>query len=374
MIRKNKFEFIADLLNKKAISTNNREKLFKLISSEIGAVTTQDSILLKRIEQIEKTIGKTQIKSNGNENKDDPKKGKKVIHFPKPKQTFELLSSFSSNDGGIKNLTHSFNYGYIEYDELMKNCKEEFEEAIKEYPNVPIALLERIKQFAFSETPNWYYFRRNEKISIKKGWSEPTFIKWYKENHIHPANDSYYAKEMIIPFKETIQVRSDLGNLIKLIQELSAITFNKSVNVTINETVYSAQFYTDVDRLGLAIYHIFMAIKQASDKNFCDEVVINYTIQNNFKQLEIIHIDSTPTKSVHDYDFLGGDLNSSKNYLWSLCNYDIIAKFKEGAFRKVILSDKEGETEKSESGNSIGKSFPIDSDIVKGFTHVLKFY
>lgn len=372
MLVKNKFEFIVDLLNEKAVNSNYKEKMIKLISNEIEAVSSQDELILKRIEKIEKIIN-NQVKEI-NTNNPIPEDKHKVTQFHKPKETFELLSSFSSHDGGIKNLTHSFNSGYIEYDELLKNCKEEFENGKIKYPNVPSALLSRIEQFAFSDNPNWYYMRGNKKIHKSIGWSEPTFIKWYKEKQIHPANDAFYASEMINPFKETIQVRSDLGNLTKLIEELKVITFNKSLNVTLEESVHSAQFYTDVDRLGLAIYHIFIAIKHASDKNFLDEVVINYSIKNNYKQLEIIHIDSTPTKSVDDYDFLGGDLSSAKNYLWSLCNYDIMAIFKEGAFRKVILSDKINEMEKNESNKWIGKNFPIENELVKGFTHVLKFY
>jgi len=372
MIVKDKFEFIVDLLNKKAIKSNDKEKMFKLISNEIEAVISQDASILQRIEKIEQIINN---QTTGSNTKNDNHKDKqKVNPPPKPKETFELLSSFSSHDGGIKNLTHSFNYGYIEYEELMKNCKEEFENGKVKYPNVPSPLLSRIEQFAFSDSPKWYYMRGNDKITKRTGWSEPTFVKWYKEKQIHPANDAYYASEMINPFKETIQVRSDLGNLIKLIQELAVITFNKSVNVTLNESVHSAQFFTDVDRLGLAIYHIFMAIKNASDKNFLDEVVINYSIKDNYKHLEIIHIDSTPTKSIHDYDFLGGDLSSAKKYLWSLCNYDILAIFKEGAFRKVILSDNKDEMKKNESEKWIGKNFSVNADLVKGFTHVLKFY
>jgi len=376
MIEKNKFEFIIDLLNKKSISGNYKEKMFHLISNELAEVNSHDTTLLQRIEHIEQKINNFKLESSSAEqyNKDEKKEEQKFNVLHRPKQTFELLSSFSSHDGGIKNLTHAFNYGYIEYDELIKNCKEEFDKGKIKYPNVPNALLARIEQFAFSESPKWYYIRGEEKIWKAVGWSEPTFVNWYKEKKIHPSNDAFYAHEMINPFKETIQVRSDLSNLIKLVQEKATITFNKSVNVTINDSVLAAQFYTDVDRLGLAIFHIFMAIKNASDKNFLDEVEINYKIQNSFKILEIIHIDSTPTKSVHDYDFLGGDLNSSKNYLWSLCNYEIIAEFNEGAFKKVILSDKKDEMEKSESGKWIGKTFPIDADIVKGFTHILKFY
>ena len=77
---------------------------------------------------------------------------------------------------------------------------------------------------------------------------------------------------------------------------------------------------------------------------------------------------------MNDFDFLGGDLGSVKINLWGLCNYYILAKFREGEYRKVILSDKANETERDEAtGKWIGKNYKLEEK-VKGFTHVLKFY
>lgn len=364
---KDKYDFILNLIENKKLSPSQKERVLRLSILETKKDgIKKDTELFKRIEEIEKKL-------IGERNEGDGiSKQKSKKH--KPKDTYELLNYFSSTDGGMKNLTHSFNFGFIAYDDLMKKCKEEFEQGRKKYPNVPEALLKRIEDFAFSESPDWYIMRGDEKIEKKIGWSEPAFVKWYKEKQTHPANDAYYNSEMIVPFKETIQVRSDIGNLIKLINELSDKVFQKEIKPIIKEAIHSAQFYTDVDRLGLAIYHIFTAIKQASSKNFCDEVEIDFEIQDVFKIIRIVHIDSTPTKSVNDFDFLGGDLGSVKNNLWSLCNYDILAKFQEGEYRKVILSDKPKETEKNEAtGKWMGKNFKIEEK-VKGFTHVLKFY
>lgn len=370
---KDKYDFIQNILVSRKLSIKQQEKLFALTSVEIKRDKELGVLLEERVAKLEEKL-------NGefkNENEKSYEEPIKKINGSKhrPKETYELLNYFSSNDGGMKNLTHSFNYGYIAYDELMKNCKEEFELGKQKYPFVPEALLTRIEHFAFLETPNWYFERGEEKIYKNFGWSEPKFVEWYKENKTHPANDSFYNTEMILPFKQTIQVRTDLGNLIKLLNDLSELVFQNDIKLHIKNTVNSAQFYTDVDRLGIAIYHLFVAIKQASSKNFCDEVEVDFKIKNSIKILEIIHLDSTPTKSVDDFDFLGGDLSSVKNNLWSLCNYDILAKFSEGEFRKVILSDKVGETEKNNTtGKWLGKNYPITEEQIKGFTHVLKFY
>jgi hypothetical protein len=364
---KDKYDFILNLIENKKLSPSQKERVLRLsILETMKDGIKKDAELFNRIEEIEKKL-------IGERNKGDGiiKQNKKKH---KPKDTYELLNYFSSTDGGMKNLTHSFNFGFIAYEDLMKKCKEEFEQGRKKYPNVPEALLKRVEDFAFSESPDWYIMRGDEKIEKKIGWAEPTFVKWYKEKQTHPANDAYYNSEMIVPFKETIQVRSDIGNLIKLINDLSDKVFQKETKPIIKEAMHTAQFYTDVDRLGLAIYHIFTAIKQASSKNFCDEVEVDFEIQDGIKIIKIVHVDSTPTKSVNDFDFLGGDLGSVKINLWSLCNYDILAKFQEGEYRKVILSDKANETEKNEAtGKWIGKNYKIEEN-VKGFTHVLKFY
>lgn len=364
---KDKYEFILELLETGKLTPAQKERVLKLSIFETKKDgKTKETELIKRIEEIE-------IKLERDRN-DRVEISVFNTKKHKPKDTYELLNYFSSTDGGMKNLTHSFNFGFIAYEDLLKKCKAEFEQGRNKYSNVPEALLTRIQDFAFSESPNWYILRGDKKIEKKMGWSEPTFVKWYKENHTHPANDAYYNSEMVVPFKETIQVRSDIGNLIKIINELSDMVFQKDIKLVIKEAVHTAQFYTDVDRLGLAIFHIFNAIKQASSKNFCDEVEIDFEIKDAVKIIKIVHIDSIPTKSVNDFDFLGGDLGSVRNNLWSLCNYDILAKFKEGEYRKVILSDKPTEIEKYETtGKWLGKNYKTDEKI-KGFTHVLKFY
>ncbi len=358
---KTKYDFIRELLKDKKFNQNQRERILELASRELST----EGNLEERVLKIEEML------AGG----DDPPENEKKSPPHKPKETYDLLSYFSSTERGMKNLTHAFNYGFIAYEELIKQCRNEFEEGKKKYPNVPVSLLKRIEEFAFSETPDWYIMRGANKTAYSTGWSEKEFIKWYKENQIHPALDKEKEKEMINPFRETIQVRTDLGNLYRLINDLAVMVFQNSIKLTIKEAINSAQFYTDVDRLGLAFYHIFTAIKQVSLKNFCDEVEIDFRVQDNFKVVEIIHKDSVPTKSVNDSDFLGGDLATVKKNLWGLCNYDIIAKFPEGKYRKVILSDKIGEFEKNENtGKWLGKNYQLSNTTITGFTHNLKFY
>ena len=332
---KSKASFIGELLTERNISTSNKEKVMSFCNQEF------------------KDTGKSQAT------------------YPKPQQTYDFLSFLSSKDGGLKNLTHDFNYGYIEYDEFINQCKHEFEEGKKNYPNVEKSIIDRIEQFAFAQSPQWdtLYAKNDAGISpstIGYGWSEPNFIKWYKDNKIHPATDSFYNREMIIPFKNSIQVRADSGNLIKLINLLITKNFGKDpcCDVEISENLKMAQFYTDVKRLGQAIDRIFSTIKYYSEINFCNKVSVEY-FEDNFKNLSITHIDSVSTKSANDKDYMGGDTKAIRSALWGLCNYEIQAIFADGAYKKIILSDKYKES---------GRTYPVEEKLIKGYTHILRFY
>lgn len=347
--------FINGLLNNPSTTNDDRERIVTLLLKE------RDKKYVTK-EQLQEFLKIGGVKK--------AEEGKKKDEYPEPKQTYEFLSFFSKNDGGLKNLTHDFNYGYIDYDVFMAQCREEFEEGKRKFPKVPTRLLGRIEAFAFRESPNWYVQKwlQNDKKTIKHGWSDPAFIQWYNKNKIHPSKDAFYNKEMIIPFKESIQVRADTGNLIVLIDSLTAKVFgdNPSCNVAISDKVKNAQFYTDVDSLGQALYQIFSSIKEYSDKNFCDEVEIDYFVEGDFKVLTVTHIDSMPTKNANDKDYIGGNTDAIKTQLLGLCNYEICAVFPDGPFRKIILSDNYDVFKKG--------LIPMDVSSIKGYTHKMLFY
>ena len=365
---KDKYDFIKQLLETEKLSPTQKERVLLLSAKEISDNTGLEA----RVSKIEEIVFREErvIEQKIILHKTDKKKSC-------PQETYNLLNKFSSTEGGIKNLTHSFNATYIEYDKFITECRKEFDEGKKEFPNVPASLLKRIEEFAFSTNPDWYIRKGKEKKKINLGWGEQEFINWYKISQQHPASNAKYNKEMIIPFKESIQVRADTGNLIKLIFGLQRLVFgeNSSINLTIEESVKSAQFYTDVDSLGQAIFHIFEIIKHISSLNFCDEVQIDYNSENDFKILSIIHIDSETKKKAHDADFMGADLKSIQSNLWGLCNFDVIAKFPDGCFRKVILTDNKDETVKNSKYDKWeGRNFPFEEAKIKGFTYSLKFY
>lgn len=357
-----KSKFITDILDysiKKKVDDKTKERLINLISKEFEKTGIVETEIIERLERIEGMI------SGGNESqkKDKGFSGK----FHKPKETYLLLDYFSSNEGGIKNLTHAFNLDFIEYETFINQCKSEFKKGIEEFPNVPDALLKRIDEFAFSKEPRWYIRKGKEKIEPKLGWSEPGFIEWYKTEKKHPWYNDKYKNEMIIPFRESIRIRSDSGYLYKLIIETFDLVFGSApiCEIILDEkSLKLADFYTDVDNLGQAIFEIFSTIKDIAIKNFCNKIEVGFYTEGEFKVLFITHINSTSTKKSDDKGFLGGNLRTIKNKLWGLCDYEIHSKFPDGYYRKIILTEIRDE---------VDGIYPMN-DTVKGFTHILKFY
>ena len=348
----------------------NRKNIAKILLNKMGKCFVTEEQVLNIVSQ-KKYVTEERaielIRKYGGHNKKEIGKSN-VVEYPDPKQTYQFLSFFSQNDGGLKNLTHDFNYGYIDYDVFIAQCKKEFEEIKKRFPNVQESVVRRIEEFAFKESPNWYIRLGNDKKYIRYGWSEPSFVEWYRTNKIHPAKDTHYNAEMIVPFKNSIQVRADNKNLIGLLSSLVTMAFgqNPCCNVEITQNVGEAQFYTDVDRLGQAIYQIFSTIKDYSEQNFCDKVIVDYYTENDFKILTITHIDSKPTKKSDDKDYLGGNGTTIKTALFGLCNYEVQAEFPDGAYRKIILSDNYEDFKKGR--------YLIDKDSIDGYKHIMKFY
>lgn len=368
-----KSKFITDILDysiKKKVDDKTKERLINLISKEIEKSGIVETEIIESLERIEGMLSnKTQEQKN--DKKTVPRKP------PRPKETKNFLSLFNNSEG-LKYLTHKFNDGKRDYESFINLCKMEFEQVKNDHKNIPFPLLRRIEEFAFSEIPKWYIRKGKDKIYSEKGWSEPSFVEWYKSDiNIHPGLDAKWNNEMIIPFKETIEVRA--GNLTKIIDEAIELALGSSKNKfkikQNSEEINMAEFYTDVDLFQLALFHIFSTIKDEAEKNFCFDINILYNNQTiaggDFKNLIITHVNSEATKNSNDPAFAKGDLNSIKYHLWGLCNYEIQAKFPDGFKKRLFLTD-DAEDHKNFIKNN--KSMDIEESEVKGFSHILKFY
>lgn len=309
-----------------------------------------------------------------------PPKGKpQSVPLPRPKETTQFLYNFRDADKYLKILTHDFTNPKepIDLESLIENAKLEFEYAKKQYPNTSSKLIERIQQFAFEKNPEWYIRKSNNKTIFFEGWNSKNFGVWYKDQYekwknnptlrIHPANDTKWNKELIDPFKKSIEIRD--GQLHQLVNEnvkdvFTEMEIKNLFTIYIGDSLTTAKFYTDVDILGVTINKILSNIKNQADKNNCYEVKIEFTINTESPQncLKICHLDSSIDKPIlNNENFIGGDLGTIIKSLWGICNFFIEAKFNEKGYRKYLLNDKLKEDEEL-------------NYLPEGFTYLLYFY
>ena len=361
-----KSKFVLDILDyslKRKVDDKTKDRLINLIGKEIEKTGIIENSILERLQKIEDVL-----EPEGQKDKSDKLPSGDKLH--RPKETKSFLSLFNNSEG-LKYLTHKFNDGKRDYISFIELCKNEFNKGKIDFPNVPDAVLRRIEEFSFATNPEWYVRKGLEKFFPKKGWAEAEFIEWYNEKiNIHPGLDSKWNNEMIIPFKESIEVRA--GYLKGIIEDVLNTSLGESKSnflIKLNEqNLNTAEFYTDVDRFKLGLFHIISTIKDRADKNFCFEIEIDFINElldgGNFKKVIITHINSEATKISIDKDFIKGDLKTIRNNLWGLCNYEVKGKFPDGFKSITILTDED------KPNQIIDKN---SKDLI-GFTHVLKFY
>lgn len=274
---------------------------------------------------------------------------------------------------GLKYLTHDFRDPTDPPDRnaLLTIAKKEFDDALKKYPQTPIKLRRRIEEFAFKENPEWFVRRGLERFSILEGWSSKNFMEWYDNQKSpdikHPCRSSKWNKLIVEPFKRSIQVRDEV--LLEIIREnINGVFKNEEHNLFEikydEQSLKIADFYTDVDSLGLALYHIFSTIKEHAYRLKNYKVAIDFLpeFEGEYKCLRICHMGSKPTKQLTG-EFLGGNLTELRNTLFGLCNWAIEGAFDTGHYRKYFLYDK----------SIINTERKLDYE-VDGFTHLLIFY
>ncbi len=386
-MQKNKIDFIADLLADKRIEISLKERAFELASKEVKKVLSVESENLGRIMEIERKMefAINEMKQAENENKRNKVPiEKKIIksensqiriqsELPNPLHTKQFLSYFRDSEG-LKFLTHDFPdlANPIPLSDLMRISRREFNEAKKKYPNTNVKLIRRVEEFAFKPNPKWTIRKGNEEETITFGWSSKPFIEWIENSTVkHPCRSPEWNKKMVEPFKKTIEIRD--GLLLEVVEESIKLVFSDDdlelfkIDYDKNNLLL-ANFFTDVDWFGQALFKIFSGIKNKAEKidngNYRISIEFFDNFDGIFKCIKIIHHDSVPRKNSTSTFTDGGDFKEIRNALWNLCNWAIEADFSNGYRRKYLLWDS----------NIKENDIEIPQNDVKGFTHLLLFY
>lgn len=365
---KNKYDFIAEIFEKKSLNHSQKERMYKLIAKEIKEVETKDSEILKRIEEIENRLSKL------HEEERAPKSSvvdSKKIPVPNPKHVADFMSLFNQRDG-LKYLTHDYDENSeFRIDEFLKSANKVFTQTTEKI-NIPQSLWRIVKQFAFdSEQTKWISISEDYKkyIPIETGWASRELRDWSKQNNLHPIRNEKY-KKIINDFKRITRVESP--NLEKLI----SITLEKTFREELDEfeierkDLSKADFYTHVGFLQTALQAIFEEIKKYSTTPDRKKISIKYerTFSNDgyyLRQIIITHHNSSPPKELKlllkEWQEKG-NMGKIKEKLYGYCHWSVETLIEDTPTKVNILRERD---------------FP-EYEIIEpkpdGFTHILTFY
>lgn len=395
----NKFQFIKHLLETKKFTPSQKERFFKLVSSELADVGNPNQEILEDIRLIKERLGMEEADKKGKDSflsfaldpaeQEDVLKEltseqiiqitslgkKKNVPEPNPKHVADFMSLFNKRDG-LKYLTHDYDENSeFEIDKLLISAKKVFDDAAKKL-NIPQSLWRIVKQFAFdSEQTEWSSISKDYKNSLplKIGWATNELRAWSKQNKLHPIHKEEY-KKIIDDFKRITRIGE--GNLNMLIKTVLEKVFADKFNdyEIVEKELSKADFYSNVGYFKIALETIFEEIKKYTIKHEIPDEKKKITLEysrgispDNYylRTLRITHHYSYPIKELaillqewHEK----GNMGKIKEKLKGYCHWSIETIIEKEPVRVNIL--KESDTKTYEKLNTKPE----------GFTHVLTFY
>lgn len=352
-MNKTKVEFITDLLSHERLKPVHKEKLYPLILSEIKQISTVDELLWNELKLIKDMI----IKDDQSIEYTD----EKLTH--EPFKTSEKLNLFKDGNR-LKRITHIFPDEF-NYETDTANAIDEYNAIAKDLPNslrgiIGLFLKPKVtdaSQIKFRFLGDYY----------KTWWSDDIKNWCAKHPFMHPDNELNLSKNIIEPFKRSIEIRQG-DDLINAMEYRLKKTFGndilEKINLDISEVKKSTRFFTGVDQLMIGIASLFAPIIARCKISNTINVSTSITEMNDryATVVSIQHTGSDDDKDFVENRLLNGDLLNAKEKFTSLCDWIIIANFSNGTFSIPIL--------KSDDKMQIVKQ----DDEVGGFTHQLIFY
>lgn len=395
----NKISFIIELLNSKKVSTFQKEKILLLAVNELKKLNGNEDKIMSEIQVLKLQID-TLVKTNKylpsldsgtfqNIIEDDivlndfelqnslVNSGKQKKHSPKTMVKFlyhfsigEKFKWFTHNPEGL------LKFNYKEY---VDNANQDYNSATGW--NINNVTYHNVKNFIINtgekNKTNIY-----GKGNIKFSWRDVE--RWCKEHpDAHPYNvelDGDLFKKYIDQFKQIIEFRTDDADLTfnirvkRLIRNILGVDFKPHFTESFNDIGQSVKLFCDINLLFSAIKQIVEWILLNKVKS--SQVEINLKNYDEFYLLEIIHVNSYLSISPTDVKLLGlsGDFDKVRKMLFSVADWDIIAKLKDHekieTFKIVCLDEHTTLSDNLMTPNVIIRD-PEEVNYVK---HRLKLY
>lgn len=380
-----KSDFVKKILRNKAINSQQREKVFELISRDFENPKTELKRVWEEIKAIKKDVnlikrndeGESSLIQLEEEQKSEikPVTELKKVPEPNPKHVADFMSLFNQRNG-LKYLTHDYDENTeFDIDKFLISAHKVF---IKETSklNIPKSLWRIVQRFAFdNDQGTWTSISKDYKEPIRHtiGWATKELRKWSKQNNSHPICNKEYEK-IINDFKRITRFES--SNFEKLIEAtLEKKNINKKEGFVIQKINLSkADFYSHVGFLKTAFEIIFEEIKKHSGLSEKRKITIKYerSISEEgyyLRKILITHHNSFPDKELELYlkEWQGkGNMGKIRENLRGYCHWSVETII-DGTPTKVnILKEKE---------TSEHEIIKCETDeLPKGFTHILTFY
>lgn len=278
----------------------------------------------------------------------------------KPSEVAKLLRKFRSSDTqneGLKYLLHDLDSrDGLDFDKLIKSANKEFKDNSQNF-SIPQTLYSRIDAFinGNSKEGYWTSFRTHYKFY----WNSDEVKNWCKSNPFSHPMISDDFREILIAFRKTIRIQSNLKEIIvEIAKEKLYTDFVKFEFEWIG--LDSVDILLDVEKFMTGVGGIFKTIRDNMSES--KKIRIEYIGQRTNK-LRIIHIDSYSSRNLEEIDITTGDFQDIYKSFFQICDWSIIAKNSNKDYNKInFLSEKLPGKEK------------INEEDILGFTHELKFY
>jgi len=366
-MKKDKLQFIANIIEKNKFTANQKERFVKLALEELKHNEVSDNAILKGIEEIKEKLGitgdnssrinETKIKSSKNQIIQTQERRK--IHDPT--RVVNWLKLFTQDNTHIKFSNHPWDdldkYENIKvfFDELNSEYKEGRWHDMQYYS--PDLYWSKIYPFLFQKELT--KIQEDGKIKygwgkykIKIGWQYPKTIKvWSNTNYdAKPNNQKITPYEMKIPDKLLPEEIID-GKTIQYFEDVVDV-FKKEIEFRDNDLYYSIMkikkkelnefsvkgieslkghcFFTNTECVLKAIERIFKMIKKRTSASIIN---ISAQVEDKLVIINICQDKSYSDKPINHPKILlekgSGDFSIITKILFGLCDFSIESRFKD---------------------------------------------
>ena len=380
-MKKGKYDFIAELLELKKLTHEQKERILKLSVIEIQNESNIDLELRKRIELIEKKIKSIEEPFIEEEKKDlslptyiDPKGlSKFLIEYnqdPILKYTCHLLDDPDAIEH-INNKCNSESYNFEKHQILIAESLDNLLK--KSYINNKLKnlILVYITGKSFGNNTNKW----SENIEIN--WASPELLAWsvanpglipnpgdkgqktgsLRRNKGYQLNKRIISKntgerinyfsELVLHFKNLFHIKQDnsLRTIVEFINSSKGKDWNRYIDFEIDENDFKAniELFTDVEKVIQAYNKIISIIISVSEKKGI-KAIVNLSFKQTSKEIsfEIHHQNSIFGKSTEDtIKRIGDEINSLITFqINGLCDLYLLADFGDNNYAKINLWDK----------------------------------